>query len=126
VAWCPFLLFRPLGLVISYVVINTDLLFISLFVALCVKLDPGTHKGNAVSFSLKTGCDRLVCPQRSDKSDKTSFSQPKWSRLVRMNPDMSGSFRGKLGTIVRDNPNFEFGLYINLYLNIYIYMYIVN
>jgi hypothetical protein len=56
-AWCPFLLFRPLGLVISYVVINTGLLFISLFVALCLKLDPGTHKGNLFSFSLKTGCD---------------------------------------------------------------------
>jgi hypothetical protein len=58
VAWCPFSLFRPLGLVISYVVINTGLLFISLFVALCVKLDPGTHKGNAFSFSLETGCDK--------------------------------------------------------------------
>jgi hypothetical protein len=57
VAWCPFPLFRPLGLVISYVVINTGLLFISLFVSLCVKLDPDTHKGNAFSFSLKTGCD---------------------------------------------------------------------
>jgi hypothetical protein len=58
VAWCPFLLFRHLGLVISYVVINTGLLFISLFVALYVKLDPGTHKGNTFSFSLKTGCDK--------------------------------------------------------------------
>jgi hypothetical protein len=58
VAWCPFLLFRPLGLVISYVVINTGLLFISLFVTLCVKLDPDTHKGNAYNFSLKTGCDK--------------------------------------------------------------------
>jgi hypothetical protein len=57
VAWCPFQLFRSLGHVISYVVINTSLLFISLFVPLCVKLDPGTHKGNAFSFSLKTGCD---------------------------------------------------------------------
>jgi hypothetical protein len=55
VAWCPFPLFRPLGLVISYVVINTGLLFISLFVALCVKLDPSTHKGIAFSFRLKTG-----------------------------------------------------------------------
>jgi hypothetical protein len=25
-----------------------------------VKLDPGTHKGNAFSFSLKTGCDTYV------------------------------------------------------------------
>jgi hypothetical protein len=58
VAWCPFPLFRPLGLVIRYVVLNTGLLFISLFVALCVKLDPGTHKGNASSFGLQTGCDR--------------------------------------------------------------------
>jgi hypothetical protein len=57
VAWCPFPLFGPLGLVISYVVINTGLLFISLFVALCVKLDPDTHEGNEFSFSLKTGCD---------------------------------------------------------------------
>jgi hypothetical protein len=57
VAWCPFSLFRPLGLVISYVVINTGSLFISLFIALCVKLNPGTHKGNAFNFSLKTGCD---------------------------------------------------------------------
>jgi hypothetical protein len=30
------------------------MLFIPLFVALCVKLDPDTHKG----FGLKTGCDR--------------------------------------------------------------------
>jgi hypothetical protein len=57
VSWCPFPLFRPLGLVIRYVVINTGLLFISLFVALYVKLDLGTHKGNAFNFSLKTGCD---------------------------------------------------------------------
>jgi hypothetical protein len=41
-AWCPFPLFRPLGLVISYVVINTGLLFISPFVILCVKLDLDT------------------------------------------------------------------------------------
>jgi hypothetical protein len=34
------------------------MLFIPLFVALCVKLDPGTHKG---SFCLKTGCDKLLC-----------------------------------------------------------------
>jgi hypothetical protein len=54
----PFPPFRPLGLVISCVVINTGLLFISLFVTLCVKLDPGTHKDNAFSFSLKTGCDK--------------------------------------------------------------------
>jgi hypothetical protein len=62
VAWCPFSLFRPLGLVISfvirYIVLNTGLLFMSLFVTLCVKLDPSTHKGNASSFSLKTGCDK--------------------------------------------------------------------
>jgi hypothetical protein len=24
-----------------------------------VKLDPDTHKGNAFSFDLKTGCDRI-------------------------------------------------------------------
>jgi hypothetical protein len=60
VAWCPFPLFRPLGLVISYIVINTGLLFISLFVALCVKLDPSTHNGNAFSFSLKPGCDNTL------------------------------------------------------------------
>jgi hypothetical protein len=58
VASCLFPLFRPLGLVIIYVVTNTGLLFIPFFVTLCVKLDPGTHKGNALSFSLKTGCDR--------------------------------------------------------------------
>jgi hypothetical protein len=62
VASCPSLLFRPLGLVISfiirYVVSNTSLLFISLFVALCVKHDHGTHKGNASSFGLKTRCDK--------------------------------------------------------------------
>jgi hypothetical protein len=52
-ASCLFPLFRPLGLVIIYVVTNTGLLFISLFVALCVKLDPGTHKGNAFSLALK-------------------------------------------------------------------------
>jgi hypothetical protein len=32
-------------------------MFISLFVALCLKLDPDTHKGNAFTFDLKTGCD---------------------------------------------------------------------
>jgi hypothetical protein len=58
VAWCPFPLFKPLGLVISYIVINNGLLFISLFVTLFVKLDPSRHKGNAFSFSLKIGCDR--------------------------------------------------------------------
>jgi hypothetical protein len=58
VSWCPLPLFRPLGLVISYVVINAGLLFISPFIALCVKLDPSTHNGNAFSFSLKTGCDK--------------------------------------------------------------------
>jgi hypothetical protein len=31
------------------------MLFISLFVALCVKLNPRTHK--AFSFCLKTGCE---------------------------------------------------------------------
>jgi hypothetical protein len=35
-------------------------LFISLFVTLCVKLDPSTHKGNAFSFGLKTGCNRDI------------------------------------------------------------------
>jgi hypothetical protein len=33
-------------------------MFILLFVALCVKLDPRTHNGNAFSLSLKTGCDK--------------------------------------------------------------------
>jgi hypothetical protein len=65
VAWCPFPLFRPLGPVISfvirYVVLNTGLLFISLFVALCVKLDTGTYKGNASRFGLKIGCDNACC-----------------------------------------------------------------
>jgi hypothetical protein len=32
------------------------MMFIPLFVALCVKLDPDTHKGT-FSFGLKTGCD---------------------------------------------------------------------
>jgi hypothetical protein len=57
--WCLFPLFRPLGLVISfvitYVVINTGFLFISLFVALCAKLDPGTHKGMYSVLALKLG-----------------------------------------------------------------------
>jgi hypothetical protein len=65
VAWYPFPLFRPLGRVISfairYVVLNTSLLFILLFVTLCVKLDPDTHKGSASSFGLKTGCDTKAC-----------------------------------------------------------------
>jgi hypothetical protein len=34
------------------------MLFISLFVALCVKLDPGTNKSNAFSFGLKTQRDK--------------------------------------------------------------------
>jgi hypothetical protein len=67
VAWCPFLLFRPLGLVISYVVINTGLLFILLFVTLCVKFHPGTHKGNAFNFSLKTECDKSGNQSRVDR-----------------------------------------------------------
>jgi hypothetical protein len=33
------------------------MLFIPLFVALCVKLDPGTHKGMH-SILAKTGCDK--------------------------------------------------------------------
>jgi hypothetical protein len=33
-------------------------MFISLFVALCVKLDPDTHKGNVFCFGLKTRCDK--------------------------------------------------------------------
>jgi hypothetical protein len=32
-------------------------MFILLFLALCVKLDPGTHRGNTFGFGLKTGCD---------------------------------------------------------------------
>jgi hypothetical protein len=60
VTWCPFPLFRPLDLIISYIVINTGLLFISLFIILCVKLDHVTHIGNAFSFSLKTRCDNLL------------------------------------------------------------------
>jgi hypothetical protein len=76
VAWCPFSLFRPLGLVISYVVINTSLLFISLFVTICVKLDPGTHKGNAFSFSLKIGCDKSGNQSRVDRRTQA------WIRMV--------------------------------------------
>jgi hypothetical protein len=67
VVWCPFLLFRPLDLVIRYVVLNIGLLFISLFVALCVILDPGTHKGNASNFGLKTGCDKSGDQSRVDR-----------------------------------------------------------
>jgi hypothetical protein len=90
VAWCPFPLFRPLGLVISYIVINTGLLLISLFVALCVKLDPGTHKCNALSFSLKIGCDKsgisalltIGCKPRLDWSFlKTSYLQNYFPKL---------------------------------------------
>jgi hypothetical protein len=33
------------------------MLFIPLFVTLCVKLDPGTHKVMHSVFGLKTGCD---------------------------------------------------------------------
>jgi hypothetical protein len=33
-------------------------MFTSLFVTLCLKLDPDTHKGNAFSFGLKTGSDK--------------------------------------------------------------------
>jgi hypothetical protein len=49
VVWCLFPLFRPLSLAISVILrldVNTlVILFISLFVALCVKLDHDTHKG---------------------------------------------------------------------------------
>jgi hypothetical protein len=59
VVWCFVPLCRPLGLVISfvlrYVVINTGYTFISLFVALCVKIDPGTHKGMHSVLTLKLG-----------------------------------------------------------------------
>jgi hypothetical protein len=48
IVWCLIPLFGPLGLVISFIirldVINIVILFTSLFVALCVKFDPGTHK----------------------------------------------------------------------------------
>jgi hypothetical protein len=64
VAWCPFSLFRPLGLVISYVVINTGLLFILLFIALCVKLDPGTHKVMHSDLALKLGVTRHLVGRR--------------------------------------------------------------
>jgi hypothetical protein len=43
------------------------MLFIPLFVVLYVKLDPGTHKGNAFSFSLKTVCDRSGNQSRVDR-----------------------------------------------------------
>jgi hypothetical protein len=39
-------------------------MFISLFDALCVELDPGIHKGNAFSFGLKTGFDIFQWTQK--------------------------------------------------------------
>jgi hypothetical protein len=53
---CPILLLSPFGLVIRFDVIKTlVLLFISLFVGLCVKLDLDTHKGIHSVFTLKLG-----------------------------------------------------------------------
>jgi hypothetical protein len=58
-AWCLILLFRPLSLVISFIlkldVINTGYIVYSLFVTLCVKLDPGTHKVMHSVLALKLG-----------------------------------------------------------------------
>jgi hypothetical protein len=84
VSWCPFPLFRSLGLVICYVVINTDLPFISLFVALCVKLDPGTHNGNAFSFSLKTGCD--IHPISKSSTKFVPILSPFGNELIKHKP----------------------------------------
>jgi hypothetical protein len=71
VVWCFVLLCRPLGLVISVIlrldVINTGYTIYSLFVTLCMKLDPGTHKGNAFSFGLETGCDKSGNQSRVDR-----------------------------------------------------------
>jgi hypothetical protein len=59
VVWCLFVLFRPLSLAISFILrldVNTlVILFISLFVALCVKLDPDTHKGTHSVLALNLG-----------------------------------------------------------------------
>jgi hypothetical protein len=59
VAWCLFPLFRSLGLVISFKlkldVINTGYTIISLFITLCVKVDPGTHKCMHLVLVLKLG-----------------------------------------------------------------------
>jgi hypothetical protein len=58
VAWCPFSLFRSLGLVINFVirldVINSDY---TVYFTICRKLDPDTNKGNAFSFDFKIVCD---------------------------------------------------------------------
>jgi hypothetical protein len=43
--WCPFRCLVISGLVIKYDVINTDYAIYSTILALCVKLDPDTHKG---------------------------------------------------------------------------------
>jgi hypothetical protein len=57
--WCLVPLFRPICLVISFIlrldVINTGYTVISLFVTLCVKLDPSTHKGIHSVLALKLG-----------------------------------------------------------------------
>jgi hypothetical protein len=59
VVWCFVLLLRHLGLVISFIlildVINTDYTVYFTIVALCVKLDPGTHKGIHSALALKLG-----------------------------------------------------------------------
>jgi hypothetical protein len=64
VMWCFVPLCRPLGLVISFYIKTRCnkhwfYLFISLFVALCVKIDPDTHKGMHSVFALKLGV--IVC-----------------------------------------------------------------
>jgi hypothetical protein len=53
--WCPFCCIVHFGLVIRYDVINTGYTIFSLFVALCVKFDPGTHKGMHSVLALKPG-----------------------------------------------------------------------
>jgi hypothetical protein len=59
VVWCFVPLCRPLGLVISFYIktrYNKHLLYCLFhFVALCVKIDPGTHKGMHSILALKLG-----------------------------------------------------------------------
>jgi hypothetical protein len=63
VVWCLFLLFIPLGIVISFIlrldVINTGYTVYFTIVALCTKLDPGTHKGMHSVLALKFGPEEL-------------------------------------------------------------------
>jgi hypothetical protein len=59
VVWCFVLLLRPLGLVISFI-LRLVILFISLFVTLCVKIDLDTHKGMHSVLALKLGVTEVV------------------------------------------------------------------